>query len=83
MQVAEACSGLRMMVTFAAFCTAAVILIASGPLSATELNCKGAAGHVEEFRYSWRLRGGLSWLAGLLVPTSGSGHLRTAFPTAG
>ncbi|MGZ8867310.1 MAG: DUF3108 domain-containing protein [Thermoanaerobaculia bacterium] len=61
---------------------AAVVLLVSGPVSATELNCKGAAGHVEEFRYSWRLRGGLSWIAGLLVPTSGSGHLRTAFPTA-
>lgn len=58
------------------------LLILSAPLPATELNCKGSAGHVEEFRYSWRLRGGLSWIAGLLVPTSGSGHLRTAFPTA-
>jgi hypothetical protein len=65
--------------------TAAVLalLLASAPASATDLNCRGTAGHVEEFRYTWRLRGGLSWIAGLLVPTAGSGHLRTAFPTTG
>lgn len=30
----------------------------------------------EEFHYSWRLRGGLSWVAGLRFPTSGVGELR-------
>ena len=36
-------------------------------------------GGVEEFRYSWRLRGGVRLLAGLMFPTSGVGNLRTTF----
>lgn len=36
-------------------------------------------GSVEEFRYSWRLRGGVRFLAGLMFPTSGVGNLRTTF----
>lgn len=68
---------LKIRMTAAAF----ALLVAGGTASATDLNCKGGAGNVEEFRYSWRLRGGLSWIAGLLVPTKGSGHLRTVFPS--
>jgi hypothetical protein len=34
-------------------------------------------GSVEEFRYSWRLRGGVRLLAGLMFPTNGVGNLRT------
>lgn len=37
-----------------------------------------AATKPEEFRYSWRLRGGLAWLAGLKFPLSGSGALRNS-----
>ena len=36
-------------------------------------------GSVEEFRYSWRLRGGVRLLAGLMFPTNGVGNLRTTF----
>ncbi|MGZ5441876.1 MAG: DUF3108 domain-containing protein [Thermoanaerobaculia bacterium] len=36
-------------------------------------------GSVEEFRYSWRLRGGVRLIAGLMFPTSGVGNLRTTF----
>lgn len=36
-------------------------------------------GTVEEFRYSWRVRGGVRLIAGLLFPTSGVGNLRTTF----
>src|SRR6266536_102187 len=46
---------------------------------AADLNCKGP-GNVEEFRYSWRMRGGLAWIAGLVFPTSGIGELKTTFP---
>lgn len=61
------------------------MLLATGTasLQATELNCRGRAGHVEEFQYSWRVRGALRWVAGLIIPTSGLGHLRTVFPAAG
>jgi Protein of unknown function (DUF3108) len=50
--------------------------------SAAELNCGGAS-NVEEFRYTWRLRGGLSWIAGFVFPTSGVGNLKTTFPKPG
>jgi hypothetical protein len=44
------------------------------------LNCKpGATG--ESFRYNWRLRGGLSWVAGIMFPTSGVAELKTSWPT--
>jgi hypothetical protein len=33
-------------------------------------------GSNEEFRYSWRLRGGLAWVASLKFPTSGVGELK-------
>lgn len=36
-------------------------------------------GSVEEFRYSWRVRGGVRLIAGLMFPTSGVGNLRTTF----
>lgn len=34
---------------------------------------------VEEFRYSWRLKGGVRFLAGLMFPTSGVGNLKTTY----
>lgn len=49
--------------------------------SASELNCRGPE-NVEEFRYSWRLRGGVRFLAGLVFPTTGVGNLKTVYPTA-
>ncbi|HXG59253.1 MAG TPA: DUF3108 domain-containing protein [Thermoanaerobaculia bacterium] len=36
--------------------------------------------NVEEFRYSWRLRGGLGWIAGLIFPRTGVGNLKTVYP---
>ena len=50
--------------------------------SAVELNCRGPA-NVESFKYAWRLRGGLSWIAGIMFPTSGVGELKTTYPGAG
>ena len=50
------------------------------PAAAAELNCSGAP-NVETFKYSWRMRGGLSWIAGIMFPTSGVGELKTTFPT--
>ncbi len=50
--------------------------------SAAELNCHGQS-NVEDFHYSWRMKGGLSWLAGLVFPTSGVGELKTVFPKDG
>lgn len=49
---------------------------------AAELNCHGAS-NVEEFHYTWRLRGGLSWVAGFVFPTNGIGQLKTTWPHAG
>ncbi|MHB0968638.1 MAG: DUF3108 domain-containing protein [Thermoanaerobaculia bacterium] len=39
-----------------------------------------APGQVEQFKYSWRLRGALSWVAGLRFPTQGVGQLTTEGP---
>ncbi|MFZ2490061.1 MAG: DUF3108 domain-containing protein [Thermoanaerobaculia bacterium] len=61
---------------------AAVVTLASMSVaSAADLNCQGPA-NVEDFRYSWRVRGGLRWVAGLVFPTSGVGNLKTTFPAA-
>ncbi len=49
---------------------------------AADLNCHGPT-NVEDFRYSWHIRGGLSWLAGFLFPTSGVGNLKTTYPMPG
>lgn len=37
------------------------------------------AAPVEEFHYSWKLRGGVRFLAGLMFPTTGVGNLKTTF----
>ena len=36
-------------------------------------------GNVEELQYSWRLKGGIRFLAGLVFPTSGIGNLKTTW----
>lgn len=48
-----------------------------GSLSATAA-ASGPAARPEEFRYAWKLRGGLAWIARLRFPVSGFGSLRTA-----
>ena len=62
---------------------AGVLLLAAAPAFASELNCRGAAGNIEQFRYEWRLKGGLGWLAGFVIPNDGVATLRTDFPPAG
>ena len=57
-------------------------LLAATSAAAAELNCKGPS-NVEQFKYSWRLRGGLSWVAGLVFPTSGVGEMKTTYPKEG
>src|SRR5437899_7779030 len=61
---------------------AIIFALFAGPLCAAELNCHGPS-NVEQFKYSWRLRGGLSWVAGLIFPTSGVGEMKTTFPKDG
>jgi len=60
---------------------ALAVVVASGSAFAADLNCNTA--NVEEFRYSWRLRGGVRFIAGLVFPTTGVGNLRTTYPMAG
>src|SRR2546428_6773126 len=62
--------------------TALAVLLSSAPVWAAELNCHGPS-NVEDFHYSWRMRGGLAWIAGLVFPTSGVGELKTVFPKDG
>jgi hypothetical protein len=61
--------------------TGFVILLCAASVWPSELNCNGPS-NVEDFRYSWRLRGGLSWVAGLVFPTSGVGQFKTTYPMA-
>ena len=58
---------------------AAAVLL-STPASAADLNCRGPA-NVEDFRYTWQMRGGLSVIAGLLFPTSRRRPAKTTFPS--
>jgi len=55
-----------------------LLALAAFPLRAAELNCNGP-NNVESFRYTWRMRGGLSWIAGIMFPTSGVGSLKTTY----
>ena len=59
-----------------------LLLCAGLSAGAAELNCHGPA-NVEEFRYTWRLRGGLGWIAGLVFPRNGVGNLKTTYPQEG
>ncbi|HSN69410.1 MAG TPA: DUF3108 domain-containing protein [Thermoanaerobaculia bacterium] len=54
----------------------ALLLFGSAPVAAAIAG--GPAARPEEFRYSWKLRGGLAWIAGLRFPVSGLGSLRTS-----
>jgi len=58
------------------FIRTAVTLALSTVVTASAL---AASPSVEEFRYSWKLRGGVRLLAGLLFPTNGVGNLKTTF----
>ena len=60
-----------------------VAVAATGSAFAADLNCKGLSGNVEEFRYSWRLKGGIRFLAGLMFPTTGVGDFKNVYPKAG
>src|SRR5947209_6883822 len=44
---------------------ALALALISAPLPAADLNCHGPS-NLEDFHYSWRMRGGLSWVAGLI-----------------
>ena len=56
----------------------ALIMVVSGSAQAADLTCNNV-GNVEEFRYSWRLRGGVRFVAGLMFPTTGVGNLRNTY----
>jgi hypothetical protein len=71
-----------MMTTRTLLLALAIALTGAPVLPAAELNCRGEA-NVEEYRYSWRLRGGIRFIAGLIFPTSGVGNLKTTYPATG
>ncbi|HET7711137.1 MAG TPA: hypothetical protein VFL80_04345, partial [Thermoanaerobaculia bacterium] len=73
---------MRIYVRHLAMLTMLVFASGSAYAQTAELNC-GGPGNVEEFRYTWRLRGGLAWVAGVLFPRTGVGNLKTTFPKDG
>jgi len=60
---------------------ALMVAFVSATAFASDLSCNDT--NVEELRYSWRLKGGVRFLAGLIFPTSGVGSFRTTYPAAG
>lgn len=59
-----------------------MLLLSPAAAFAADVNCKGTT-NVEEFRYAWRIRGAIRFLAGLMFPTSGTGNFKTTYPKAG
>jgi hypothetical protein len=75
----------RIMGRFRTLLVPAIVLLAAAAAygqPGVALNCNGA-NNTEQFRYSWRLRGGLSWVAGIVFPTSGVGEMKTTYPKDG
>lgn len=56
-----------------------MLLVSPAATYAADVNCKGTT-NVEEFRYSWRIRGAIRFIAGLMFPTSGVGNFKTTYP---
>ncbi len=60
---------------------ALTLVLASASAFAADASCNDT--NVEQLRYSWRLKGGIRFLAGLVFPTSGVGSFRTTYSTSG
>ena len=61
----------------------AICCLLSVAANAANTNCSGPATNIEQFRYSWRLRGGLSWIAGIMFPTTGVAAMKNVYPKSG
>jgi len=59
-----------------------MLLLSPAAAFAADVNCTGTT-NVEEFRYSWRIRGAIRFIAGLMFPTSGTGNFKTTYPKDG
>jgi hypothetical protein len=57
---------------------AVALVLASASAFAADGTCNDT--NVEDLRYSWRLKGGIRFLAGIFFPTSGVGSFRTTYP---
>jgi len=53
------------------------LMLVSASAFAADANCNMT--NVEELRYSWRLKGGVRFIAGLIFPTRGVGSFRTTY----
>jgi hypothetical protein len=56
-----------------------MVTVVSGSASAAPALTCNNIGNVEEFQYSWRLKGGIRFLAGFMFPTNGVGNLRNTY----
>lgn len=57
--------------------TSLTVALVAATILSTAASAQAALPQPEEFQYSWRLKGALSWLASLRFPTSGVGELKT------
>jgi hypothetical protein len=55
------------------------IVVSAALTMAVSASAFAASPSTEQFRYSWRLRGGVRLLAGLMFPTNGVANLQTTF----
>jgi hypothetical protein len=62
----------------AALVLALTTVVSGSAFADVPLTCNNI-GNVEEFQYSWRLRGGIRFLAGFMFPTNGVGNLRNTY----
>jgi hypothetical protein len=53
------------------------------PAFGANTTCTGGITNVEQFHYSWRLRCGLSWIAGIMFPTNGIAAMKNVYPKTG
>src|SRR5688572_10035803 len=56
---------------------ALMLVVVSASAYGADVSCNDS--NVEELRYSWRLKGGIRFIAGLMFPTNGVGNLRTTY----
>lgn len=60
---------------------AVALVLVSASAFAGDASCNDT--NVEQLRYSWRLKGGIRFLAGFIFPTTGVGSFRTTYPVGG
>lgn len=68
-----------MMMRLGSIAAAVAITLVSASSAVAQTRGASQTGEVEQLHYSWRVKGGLRFVAGLMFPTAGVGKLQTTF----